>query len=68
LFPADMTNQITGGPMMSMLAALNPELYGQIGGGFDYSSPAVQENLAARQQYANMIDSQMYQDFTSGGG
>jgi hypothetical protein len=33
--------------MMSMTAALNPSLYGQIGGGYNFSTPAAQEALTA---------------------
>lgn len=61
------TNTVTGGPLMSMLSYLNPDLYRQIGGGFNYTDPAVQEILARNQQSIDTINQQMYQDFTSGG-
>jgi hypothetical protein len=60
-------NTVTGGPVLSMLSALNPELYGQIGGQMNFSDPAVQAEIARQQEYANMINAQAYQDFTSGG-
>ncbi|HEV8714139.1 MAG TPA: hypothetical protein VGX03_15095 [Candidatus Binatia bacterium] len=66
LSPANV-NTVTGGPTLSMLAALNPELYGQVGGAYNYSDPAVQAELARQQAYANMINAQAYAQFTSGG-
>ena len=62
------TNTATGGPLMSMIAALNPALYGQIGGGFNYTDPAIQEELRRQQEYSDMINAQAYQEFTSAGG
>jgi hypothetical protein len=50
------SNQITGGPEMSMIAALNRSLYNKIGGGFDYSNPEIQREIAARQAYAQLIN------------
>lgn len=46
-FSTAANNSVTGGPLMSMTAALNPSLYGQIGGGYNFSTPAAQEALAA---------------------
>lgn len=62
------TNVATGGPINSMIAALNPALYGQIGGGFDFSAPAVQGELQPILQNIAMINQAANEAFTSGGG
>lgn len=63
----DAVNTATGGPLMSMTAALNPQLYSQIGGGFNFQDPAVAAELERQQQAAAMTNQQAYQAFTSGG-
>jgi hypothetical protein len=62
------TTVATGGPFMSLLAALNPTLFAQLNAQITLSAPAVQAETDAMQAYAALIDQMAYQDFTSGGG
>lgn len=63
----DAVNAATGGPLMSMTAALNPQLYSQMGGGFNFQDPAVAAELERQRQGAAMINQTANQAFTSGG-
>jgi hypothetical protein len=60
-------NAATGGPELSMIAALNPALYSQIGGGFNWQPIRDQYNWDA-QERARLAAYTASPDWTGGGG
>ena len=62
-FSPETVNRITGGPIPTMLATIQPGAYDIP---LDYS--VANEELLSRLANAGMINAQAYQDFTSGGG